>query len=276
MRAEVVGGDVDLLPVKSLTYVPLLAQHFGEFQQQRTAAAGRIIHFVHLFFADERNTGRKLGNLLRREEFATRFSRIAGIHRHQELVGIAEGVDWVVGKVAELHVADFIENLHQRLVALLHRRSEFVAVHVDVGEQALSYPPRSPRPWPSSRSRGKKYCSTFRSGWDLPLPACAHCRKAATEDIESPLLHGYLTPEFGLSRPSTRHNRSRRFPHAVPPTDEGSDVLGNEAVEQHSQDVVLKSQPSTLPAGRWLSARSCGEFRALLFFCHMLFVYQFL
>ena len=134
--AKIVGRNIDLLPIESLTHI-LLAEHFGEFQQQRTAAAGRIVHFVHLFFADERNTCKEFGNLLWRKKFATRFPRIAGIHRHQELVGVAEGVDLIIGQIAEFHVADLIENLHQRLITFLHRCSEFVAVYIDVGKQAF-------------------------------------------------------------------------------------------------------------------------------------------
>ena len=57
--AEVVGGQVDLLPVEAPLDI-VLAQHFFHLQQQRTGAAGRVIDLVDLRFADGAEAGQQL------------------------------------------------------------------------------------------------------------------------------------------------------------------------------------------------------------------------
>ena len=43
--AEVVGGNIDLLPEVAELH-PVLAQHLGSFQQQGTGTAGRVVDLV--------------------------------------------------------------------------------------------------------------------------------------------------------------------------------------------------------------------------------------
>lgn len=173
-------------------------------------------------------------------------------------------------------VADFIENLHQRLVALLHRRSEFVAVHVDVGEQAFHIL-LARRALGRVLDRVENIAQRFVQVGICRCPPAHIAEKLRREDIESPLLHGYLAPEFGLlvrARGIIEVGVSRTPFLRI---DEGSDVLGNEAVEQHSQDVVFEVPAiDTAPQVVGYLPDRAVEFRALLFFCHMLFVYQFL
>jgi hypothetical protein len=76
-------------------------------------------------------------DLLRREELAAGLAGARGIHRHEVLVGVAEGVDGVVGEGAEVEVADGVEQLDELLVALGHGGAELGAVDVEVVEEAL-------------------------------------------------------------------------------------------------------------------------------------------
>ena len=39
--AQVVGGDIDFLPIEAVAH-PLMPQHLHRFQQQRAGAAGRV------------------------------------------------------------------------------------------------------------------------------------------------------------------------------------------------------------------------------------------
>ena len=132
--AKVVGGDVNFLPEKSVAHV-FPAQNFGKFQQQRAAAASRVIHLVHLRPADDGQTGQQLGNLLRSVVFAAGFPGVARIHPHQKLVGITESVNRVGAVVTEFHLAHAIQQLDEPLVALRHRGAKFGAVHIDIIKQ---------------------------------------------------------------------------------------------------------------------------------------------
>ena len=273
--AKIVGGNIDLLPIESLTHI-LFAEHFGEFQQQRTAAAGRIVHFVHLFFADERNTGKEFGDLLWREKLAARFSRIAGIHRHQKLVGVAEGVDLIIGQIAEFHVADLIENLHQRLIAFLHCRSEFVAVYIDVGKQALHVILARctlGRVFDGMENIIQRFVQI-----GVCCGAFAHiAEELRRKDIESPLLYGHFTSELGLLVRTFGIIKVRVPGPVLFRIDKSGNILGDEAVKQHSQDIIFEI-PTINTSSQVVSyLPDCAvKFRTLLFSCHILSVYQFL
>ena len=133
---QVVGGQVDLLAEEALAHV-VLAEHLGELQQQRAGAAGRVVDLVDGLLADHGDPRQQLGDLLRREELAAGLAGARGVHRHQVLVGVAERVDGVVGEVAEVQVADGVQQLDELLVALRDGRAELGAVDVEVVEQTL-------------------------------------------------------------------------------------------------------------------------------------------
>ena len=81
--------------------------------------------------------GEQLGDLLRRVVLAAGLAGVRGVHLHEVLVGVAEGVDRVVREVAEVEVADGVEQLDELLVALGDGGAELGAVDVEVVEQAL-------------------------------------------------------------------------------------------------------------------------------------------
>ena len=123
-------------PKKPLADV-VLAEHLRELQQQRPGAACRVVDLVDLGLAHHRDPRQQLGDLLRGEELTAGLACARGVHRHQVLVGVAERVDGVAVEVAEVQVADGVEQLHELLVALRDGRAELGAVDVEVVEQAL-------------------------------------------------------------------------------------------------------------------------------------------
>ena len=57
--AEVISGQVDLLPIEA-TFDIILSQHFFHLQQQRAGTAGWIIDLVDLRFANGAEAGQQL------------------------------------------------------------------------------------------------------------------------------------------------------------------------------------------------------------------------
>ena len=115
--AQVVGGDVDLLPVKTLAHV-FLAQYFGEIEQQGARSASGVVHLVDFGFAHKRQAGEQLGNFLRGVVFAAALARVGGVHAHQKLVRIAERVNRVVLVVAQLHLSNAVHQLDEHFIPL--------------------------------------------------------------------------------------------------------------------------------------------------------------
>ncbi len=134
--AEVVGGQVDLLPVEALAHV-LLAENFGEIQQQRARTAGRVVDFVDFAFSDQGQAGEELGNVLGGEELAAALASAGSVHGHQVFVGIAKSVDVIVFIDAKFHLAHAVHQGDQAFVAFYHGRTELVAVDVHVVEETL-------------------------------------------------------------------------------------------------------------------------------------------
>ena len=132
--AEVVGRDVDLLPVKAVAD-GVLAKHLFGFQQQRTRAARRVIDLVDLGFPDRAKPCQKLGHIGRREKFAARLARIGGVHGHQIFISITEGVNVVILHITKVHIRHADEQFAELFVPLCHRRAQLVAVDVEVVEQ---------------------------------------------------------------------------------------------------------------------------------------------
>ena len=98
--AQVVGGQVDLLPEVALAHTTL-AKHLPELQQQRARTARRVVHLVHVCLADHRDAGEQLGHLLGCVELPARLAGAGGIHRHEVFVGVAEQVNRVLAEVAQ-------------------------------------------------------------------------------------------------------------------------------------------------------------------------------
>ena len=133
--AEVVGRDIDLLPIKTLPDIAG-AENFRCFQKQRTGTAGRIIDLVDLCLSGHGDTREKLRYLLRRKIFAAAFACVGGVHAHEIFIGIAKGVDGIVAVIAKLHVAHAVHQLDQPLVALGDRAAQLVAVDVNVVKES--------------------------------------------------------------------------------------------------------------------------------------------
>ena len=132
--AEVVGRQVNLLTIETIAHI-LFAQNLGELQQQRTRTACRVIHLVHLRLAHKGQAAKQIADLLRCEELTTRLARSAGVHGHEELVGITKSVDAVVLVVAEFHIADTIKQFAEFLIALGKRSTQFRAIDIHIGKE---------------------------------------------------------------------------------------------------------------------------------------------
>ena len=137
--AEVIGRDVDLLPVKAIAD-GVLAKHLFGFQQQRTRPACRVIDLVDLGFPDRAKPRQKLGNIGRREKFAARLARIGGVHGHQIFISIAECVNVVILHVAKVHICHADEQFAELFIPLCHRCAQFVAIDVEVVKQSRKLP----------------------------------------------------------------------------------------------------------------------------------------
>ena len=133
--AQVIGGDVDLLPKEAIAD-GVSAQHLFRLQQQGAGTAGGIVDFVNLCLAHGSKAGQQLGHIGGREELAAGFSCVGGVHGHEIFIGIAKGIDVMILHVAQIHVRHAVQQLDQLFIAFGHCRAQFVAVHVIVVKQA--------------------------------------------------------------------------------------------------------------------------------------------
>ena len=101
--AKVIGGEVDLLTIETLTNI-LFAKDLRCFQKKRTRAAGGVVDFVYFSLSYNSNAGQQFGNFLRGEEFAAALSCVGCVHAHQVFVSITKSINGVVFVVAQLHV----------------------------------------------------------------------------------------------------------------------------------------------------------------------------
>ena len=132
--AQVVGGQVDLLSEEPAAHV-LLTEHLRELQQQRARAAGRVVDAVDALLAHDRDAGQHFADLLRREELTARLARVRGVHRHEVLVGVAEGVDRGLSG-GQAKVLDRLHEPRELVVALGYRAAQLGGVDVYVVKQA--------------------------------------------------------------------------------------------------------------------------------------------
>ena len=132
--AEVVSGQVDLLPIEATLDI-ILSQHFFHLQQQRAGTAGWIIDLVDLRFANGAEAGQQLRNIGGSEILTAFFTGIGGVHSHQIFVGITKqvGIDAISREQRHLRYA--VQQLYQHLVALGNSFANCLAVHIEIVKQ---------------------------------------------------------------------------------------------------------------------------------------------
>ncbi len=133
---EVVGRDVDLLTVESLPYI-VFSEDFCELEEEGTRTATRIVDLVDFGLSDGRDLCEEFAHFLGSVELSSRFSCIGGVHCHQVFVCIAEGVNGIVGVVAESEVSNGIEEFDKLFVAVLDGTAELVGVHIEIVKKPL-------------------------------------------------------------------------------------------------------------------------------------------
>ena len=134
--AQVVGGDIHLLAIKTIAH-RILAQNLRRLQQQGAGATGRVVSLIDFGLAHSTKARQQNGHLGGSEELATALARIGGVHAHQVFIGIAKGINAVVLDIAQIHILDAQKQLGQTLVALRHCRAQLVAVHIKIVKKAL-------------------------------------------------------------------------------------------------------------------------------------------
>ena len=133
---QVVGGVVDFLPHETLLDQVLIKLTLG-LQQQRARTARGVVDFVHLVLPRERKPRQQPRDVLGREKLAARLTGIGGIVGNEKLVGIAEEVDLVVGKAAEVQTLHPVEHGTEAAVLLLDGVAQAGAGGVEVGKKPL-------------------------------------------------------------------------------------------------------------------------------------------
>ena len=236
--AEIVCRQVDFLPEEPLPDI-LLAQHLGELQQERPGAASRVVDLVHLLLADNGDSRQQFRDLLRREELPAGLAGGAGVHRHQELVCIAEGVVDRAGDLPQAEIADGVQNPHQLFIALGDGCAQFVAVHVEVAEQPLEIILAGRalrRILDILEDRVKGHIQILV----VPGTGADIAEEFGGQDEEPLVLDGLLAPELRLLivQGGVVESSIPRLP--LPLVDELRKILGDEAVEEHPQDIALE------------------------------------
>ena len=266
---KVVGGGVDLLTIILQRRV-LPSDGLRELQQQRARATGRVVDASNLVAVGSCQASQKFTHLLRREELAARLSCIRGVHGHQELVGIAEGINLIVSEfAAQVHVAHLQQHLCDELVTRLHVGTQLRVVHVEVVEKPLHVVF-------AFRSYGRafnivEYLRERHVQVLVMLTSLAYIDKQLRGQDEEPLfLHNLV---FGGSRLFVVHVGIVEAFHAsflLQAVYIVGKIFGNKAVEERSQHVCLEF-PSTHGAAQFVGNVPDGavQFRSLLFVRHI-------
>lgn len=131
---QIVGGQVDLLSKKSALDI-VLTKNFFDLQQQRTAAAGRIVHLVDAGFSDGAQTGEQLGNIGRGKILTALLTRVSGIHTHEVFVGIAEQVRVDTVSCKQWHPGNAVQQFRKDFISLGYGLTDGFSVHIEIIKQ---------------------------------------------------------------------------------------------------------------------------------------------
>ena len=236
--AQVVGGDIDLLPEEAFPHV-FRTKYLGELQKKGAGAARGVIDLVHGGLAHGGYPCEKFGNFLRGVVFAAALARVGGIHAHEELIGITKGIDGVVLVVAEVHVTHAVKQLHQFVVTLGYGIAKLLAVHVKVVKQTFEV-------IFTVRSYGRLFYVLKRLFQRfvqvlIKVGAAANIDKEFTWQNEKTFDGKYLfTGDFSFLIAHLRivNVINTGFRHAF--VEVGGKVFRNIPVEQHPQNVLLE------------------------------------
>ena len=246
--AQVVRRQVDLL-TKVLT-AARRPEKLRELQEQGPRARAGIVHARDVGAPIQGEGREDLGDLLGRVELATRLTRARGIHGHQVLVCVAEGID-LRSTMLQRQIADSIHDLHELRVTLGDRVPKLRGVHVHIVKEATQIrlgaaAPR--RVLNEAEGVGEGLIQVLVTG-----SPNAHVSKqvrrankkalflddAFTRCFRLLVAEGRVIEGRGLIRGSTfsEDRRALRSVHVV------RQVLRDEAVEQKAQDVALEVPP---------------------------------
>ena len=133
---QIVGRQVDLLPVEAVLY-PILLEETTGLQEERARATCGVIDLIHPSLPMERQLSDELGDLRGGEELPTRLPRIGGIVRDQELIGITEEVDLTLLEGTEVKRRHAQHHRTQTAVLLLDACPQTGTRRVEVGKEPL-------------------------------------------------------------------------------------------------------------------------------------------
>ena len=235
---QVVGSGVDLLTEEPATHV-LGAQDLGELEQERTGTAGRVVDLVDARTMTDDDAREKLRHFLRGEELAARLTRLAGVHVHEVLVGIAEQIDACVPDATKVEVSNALDDLGEARVPLHEVATELVGGNVHVVEQALE----------AVFGRGA-HAGTLDSLEDLldvdvELRVPVRCLGDIREQLRGQDEVAHILEKIGASRLGIIVGKLGIGEGGVARLvlagiDVLGKVLGNEAVEQEAEDIRLE------------------------------------
>ena len=106
---QVVGGVIDFLPEKSF-FDEMIVKLLLSLEQERTAAASRVVDFVDARLTMGGDACEELRHLLGSEELSSRLTGTLGVVADEKFVGIAKEVDFAVGKVGEIETCHASEH----------------------------------------------------------------------------------------------------------------------------------------------------------------------
>ena len=237
--AEVVGGDVQLLPEEAFLHI-VFAENLGKLEQQRAGTAGRVIHLVDILATVAHDARKQFAHLLGSVVFTATLAGIGGIHSHEVLVGIAEDIDLVVLVVPfEVDIANIVEDFGELLIALIHRVAKFVGIHIDVGKKPLEV--AFALGADSRRLDGFEHIVEGNIEVGIVLGTLAHiAEQLRREDKETFLVHqlrasrlGFLVGEVGIVEALDTRLGLESI-HII------GDIFGYKAVEKDTENVTLE------------------------------------
>ena len=134
---KVVGGVVDFLPEEAF-FDDVLVKLFFRLQEQAARAASGVVDFVDFLLPVHRQPRNQFGDALRGEKFAAGFACVGSVVGNQVFVGIAEKVDVVVFKIAEIEFRHAFEDGGKAFVLVGNGAAESAAGGVEVVKQTFN------------------------------------------------------------------------------------------------------------------------------------------